>query len=125
MPYYSRNGPSEGRERFTRDGAVVLTVAQLALLQALMDRPECRSRSRTDWAEASKPYVTLFQRYDWDAMMLRAYRIPRAWVTRTRVGRCIQCQLTTRGRDILERRVPTHIHGHGPYWGLRHLVGRP
>jgi hypothetical protein len=124
MGFHSRHGPIEPRERFTRDGAVILTIPQVALLHALLDRPECRARSRTDWAEASKPYLTLFRRYDWDGMMLHAYRIPRAWVTRTRVGRCIQCQLTPRGRDILERRIPSHIYGYGPYWGLRRLVER-
>lgn len=124
MGFHARNGPHHPRERFTRDGAVILTLPQLALLQALLDRPACRARSRTDWAEASKPYVTLFRAYHWDGMMLHAYRIPRAWVERTRVGRCIQCQLTDRGRDIIERRIPSHIYGHGPYWGLRHLVQR-
>jgi hypothetical protein len=124
MGFHSRHEPIQPRERFTVNGAVILTIPQLALLQSLMDRPGCRARSRTDWAEASKPYVTLFRAYNWDAMMLQAYRIPREWVSRARVGSRIECQLTDRGRDILERRVPAHIYGYGPYWGLRLLVSR-
>jgi hypothetical protein len=124
MGFHSRHGPREGRERFTRNGAVILTIPQLALLHGLMDRPEGRAKSRSDWAESSKPYVRLFRRYSFDIMMQRNYFVPRAWVTRTRVGASIQCQLTQRGRDIIERRVPAHIYGYGVYWGLRLLVSR-
>jgi hypothetical protein len=63
----------------------------------------------------------MFRGYQWDLQMQQHARVPRTWVTRTRVGRCIQCQLTDRGRDIVERRIPSHIYGHGPYWGLRYL----
>jgi hypothetical protein len=89
-----------------------------------MDRPEFRARSRKDWAKASKPYVTLFRSYNWDGMMQRNCRIPHSWVARTRAGASIQCQLTDRGRDILERRIRSHIYGYGLYLGLRHLVAR-
>jgi hypothetical protein len=124
MGFYSRHEPIPPRERYTVRGAVIVTIPQLALLQALMDWPDARARSRTAWARSSKPYVTLFRRYDWDSMMLQAYRMPHVWVTRTRLGARIQCQLTDRGRDIVDRRLPAHIYGYGTYWGLRHLVNR-
>ena len=50
------------------------------------------------------------------------HRLPRAWVTRTRCGRRVECALTDRGRAIVNCEIPARITGEGPYVGLR---GRP
>src|SRR5436190_24339342 len=121
MPIHSRRPRWQRRERYTRDGAVLITPAQLALLQGLVDRPNYRAHSCRDWVDASVPYLWRFQNPYYSCFVKCAARVPRAWVERTPSRGWIQCSLTDRGRDILELRVRAHLQGIGPYRGLRNV----
>jgi hypothetical protein len=112
----------ERPERFTRDGAVRVTLSQLALMHGLVDRPGSRTRSCKDWVDASVPYLWLIRHPSYTCFVKCSVRVPHAWVSRTRVGRSLECQLTDRGRAILERDIPAHVHGYGPYRGLRSVL---
>ena len=45
-------------ERFTHDGALIVTPNQLALLQGLMDRPAGVPRGRVEWPEPGRSITT-------------------------------------------------------------------
>jgi hypothetical protein len=111
--FASRPEPINGR------GEIVISYAQLAMLHALLDRPDGMSQSDRDWIRASYPYMSTRH---WPSVRGRALRAingmhPR-WVTVLRRGNRRVTQLTDRGMAILDRRVPVHIRGFGRYNGL-------
>jgi hypothetical protein len=77
-----------------------------------------------DWVDASVPYLWRFQQPNYWGFVKCAARVPSAWVSRRPSRGWIRCQLTDRGRDILERRLKSHILGVGPYRGMRLLPTR-
>ena len=109
-------------ERRTKDGAVIVTRNQIVLLHGLLDRPEAAAVSYVDWAEASMPYL---RRLAGDApasrLLKSIHRLPEEWVTRARTGKGARCELTLRGRSLLDGTLPAHVFGHGAYRGLRAL----
>ena len=108
-------------ERRAWDGSVVITRRQLALLHGLLDRPDGMADCLGDWILSAVPYLSNSSRGALFGVLISLYKVPTAWVRRIKVGRCLRVVLLPRGRDILELRVQTRIHGHGVYRGLRHL----
>ena len=100
-------------------GEIVIGRSQLAMLHALLDRPNGRVQSNRDWVRAAYPYIGTGH---WPSVQGRALRAihtlhPR-WVTTYRSGSRRVTELTDRGYAILELRVPVRIRGCGRYWGL-------
>ena len=113
---------SSSPERVSADGAIWITLTQLAFLNALLDRPDCTARSYRDWYRAALPYVRSRSHPRLLGLTLRRdYAVPAKWVERTKIGSRVQIRLTSRGRDILERKVVCRIRGVGVYRGLRAL----
>jgi hypothetical protein len=117
----SRDSRTPEGEFCTKAGAVLLSHNHLALLHGLMDRPDAMAGSITDWTQSALPYVARLTGYSASThCILRSLRTFNwLWARRTRHGRCITVQLTSRGRALLDRTVPAHIVGRGPYEGLR------
>jgi hypothetical protein len=85
-------------ERTNREGLLIVTVRQLALLHGLLDRPEGRAVSYRDWARASLPYLGRFLPCPtFRGLLACIHRIPDTLVTCTRRGTRVECQLTQRG----------------------------
>jgi hypothetical protein len=119
------SNPPRGHERANRQGLVIVTISQLALLHGLLDRPEGRAVSYRDWACASLPYLRRLKTYASVGCALQCmHRLPHTLVTRTRKGTRVECQLTLRGRALLNLELPAYVWAHGPYSGLRRLRGR-
>lgn len=117
----SRNS-SRRPEPLNASGAVLLGYNQLALLNGLYDRPEGRAESSADLVRAAIPYVRLFRAPNLSCLEKALHSLHPAWVERGRSGRRNTWLLTPRGRGIVERTVPAHLRGRGPYWGLaQHL----
>ena len=123
-PGYGSN-PPRGRERANKQGLVIVTIGQLALLHGLLDRPEGRAVSYRDWAHASLPYLSRMKSYArLRGLLACIHRLPHTLVTRTRKGSRVECQLTLRGRALLNLELPAYVWAHGPYRGLRRLLDR-
>ena len=112
-------------ERLTKDGAVIVTHNQLVLLHGLLDRPDAACVSYVDWVRASIPYMRRFQTApNPDRLFRSIHRLPDSWVTRMKIGRGVRCQLTLRGRSLLDRSLPAHVMGHGTYCGMKALAAQ-
>jgi hypothetical protein len=100
-------------------GEIVVSRTQLAMLHALLDRPDARVQSHRDWVRASYPYMPTRH---WPAVRGRALRAIKSmhprWVTTVRCGSRRVTQITDRGFAILDLRVPVHVRGFGRYYGL-------
>lgn len=106
-------------ERVTKDGEVLLSHNHIALLHGLLDRPNGIATSVTDWVVAAAPYSLRYCRYYSHWLLRKSIRTMHpSWIQRTRAGYCTRITLLPRGRAILDRTVPAHIHGIGPYQGL-------
>jgi hypothetical protein len=114
--------PRAHGERFLRDGSLAVTPTQLGLLQGLLERPDATTHSRIDWVSASRPHLRWTRAGKNDALIRSTLRMPASWVTRGKLRGRYRCTLAKRGRDILERRVPVTIVGHGPYRGTAALI---
>lgn len=110
MKHSASGQHTEYGERLSREGLVFIQPAQLALLQALLDRPDGMAIGREDVDRAGVPYG-----YGVKAMIAIVYKSPRAWVSRGWLGRYRTYRLTDRARDILDGRVPVHVIGRGPW----------
>ena len=117
MPRNSSHRP----EPLTASGSVLLGFNQLSLLHGLYDRPDCRAESSADLIRAAIPYVRLFRDPNWSCLETATLSLHPAWVERGRNGRRNTWVLTPRGRAIVERSVPAHLRGDGPYDGLASL----
>ena len=119
-----RNGARMPRNSFRRpeplnaSGSVLLGYNQLCLLHGLYDRPQGRAESSADLVRAATPYVRLFRDPNWSCIEKATLSLHPAWVEKGRSGRCTTWVLTPRGRAIVERSVPAHLRGMGPYEGL-------
>jgi hypothetical protein len=106
-------------ERITKDGRVILSHNHISLLKGLHDQPDGRVASRIDWIIAATPYQQRFSSEDPRWPLTRAIAsINRKWIREVRKGRCIETTLTERGREIIERKVPSRIVGIGPFRGF-------
>ena len=101
-------------------GEILLSFNHIALLQALLDRPDAMAQSQRDWARAAVPYIRINNARIATRRAIRAMQsIHPRWVRSVRCGTRIVSQLTDRGREILELQVPVRVRGHGRYRGIR------
>ena len=110
------NSRARYQERFLRNGSLLLTHNQLALLQGLLDRPGGVAFSTRDFARAALPYVWRYREEpNAHSLWHAARRLPVHWVSSAHYGNRIVWTLTARGRAIVEHRIPSHVRGVGPY----------
>src|SRR4051794_20113784 len=104
-------------ERFGREGQLLLSHNQFALLMGLLDRANGTAHGVDDCLRAAAPYVFRFRGAHVRWGVLRALRyMPPEWVSRERVGRRWHFTLTRRGRSIIDGIVPARVVGWGPVW---------
>lgn len=102
-----------------KTGEVRLSHNHVALLVGLLDRPDGRAASITDWIAAALPVAQRFYRGATWWTLYRAHEsLFREWVTYMRVGSRCTVTLTPRGREIADRTVPSRITGRGPFVAL-------
>jgi len=116
----SRSTPApvpEGPAFTCRDGSLKLSRNHLALLQALLDRPQCTAGSRRDLVAAARPYVRRYRgdRPSDDILNRAVDTLHPWWVEKRCAGRRMTFSLSQRGRDIVEGRVPARISGRSGY----------
>ena len=107
-------------ERTTKAGAVLLSANHLTFLHGLLDRPNGLARSYRDLLTASMPYALALgyrPRYIAYSLQTINFRL----IDRRSVGNRVECQLTDRGRAILNGSVLAHVIGLGEYKGFRAL----
>jgi hypothetical protein len=104
-------------ERFSKDGALVLSRNHLALIQGLLDRPLGTAQSRDDLLRAALPHVRGHRdglpSYWTVAKSVRT--IPRSLIARRRIGNKVHFSLTQRARDVLSGKVAAYVTALGPY----------
>lgn len=114
-----------GPEPQRADGAPLLTHNHVMLLHALLDRPDATVPSYEAWISAAMVYARFTGLHSGDSGLRRAVRTLNAtWATRFRIGSRLMVRLTDRGRAILDRTVPAHVRGYGPYRGLQTIHDR-
>jgi len=104
-------------ERFTKAGRLLITSRQLMALNALLDTPHGEVGSLAEW-------FRLVQRYDEYLHPDSVWRLPTSWVRTKSRGRRIGAILGPRGREILDGKVPLHIHGVGHVSSIKEWLQR-
>lgn len=97
-------------EQFTRDGSVLITSNQLALLRAISEQPEQSFPTILAWVAATSELAPSFSRRGLHRCIRR---VPEVWVGRTRYGSRKLCSLQARGRAIVHGDIPVRLRGVG------------
>ena len=106
----------------TAAGEILISHNHIALLQGLYACPRRTARSHVEWIRVSLPYVRRYRRDSSPGCLeFSARRLHDRWVRRIRIGRRIEVSLTTRGRAIVEARLPVRIRGWGTYEGFERI----
>lgn len=106
--HHKRNSPFG--EQFARDGSVLVTLNQLALLRAISQHPEQSFPTIGAWVAAtSELSPNLYGR----GLHRCVRRVPEIWVSRTRHGPRKLCALQARGRAIVNGEIPVWLRGVG------------
>ena len=109
--------PVHKGERYTKAGRLLITSRQLMALNALLDTPKGEVSSLAEWHR-------LVQRYEEYLHSDSVWRLPISWArTKSRGGR-IGAILGPRGREILDGKVPLHIHGFGHVSSVKEWLQR-
>ena len=101
-------------EQVTKKGELLLTYLQLRLLSIIMDVPDNYFRSVSAWilqGKALPPGYTCIRQ--------SINSIPSSIVAQRHVENRYSCQLTERGKNILENDVPIRVRGIGSFSGFK------
>lgn len=102
-----------------KSGEVRLSHNHIAFLVGLLERPEGRAASITDWITAALPVAQRFYRgATWWTLYRSHGSVFGGWVVCKKLGSRITVALTPRGRAIAERTVRSRVTGYGPFVAL-------
>jgi len=114
---------SRRQEPVSKNGEILLSRNHICLLHGLYDRPGATAASTADWLRAALAHVRIFSDQPCAFNLHRSIGTMHPdWISSQRLSSRIVWWLMPRGLEILERRVPVRIRGHGPYvnlWSLR------